>query len=94
MRKYLTQLTAVLAMLAWLNISPAAEPALEQGRIDAVNLKTGQVVIEDRARYLAPGYTVKNNKAEVISAFSLKRGQSINYKINKDHKISEIIIVK
>lgn len=93
MRKYLTQLSAVLAMLAWLNISSAAEPALEQGSIDAVNLKTGQVVIEDRARYLAPGYTVKNVKGEVISAFSLKRGQSIEYKM-EDGMIKEIIIAR
>ena len=93
MWKYLTQLSAVLAMLAWLNISSAAEPALEQGSIDAVNLKTGQVVIEDRARYLAPGYTVKNVKGEVISAFSLKRGQSIEYKM-EDGMIKEIIIAR
>ena len=93
MWKYLTQLSAVLAMLAWLNISPAAEPAPEQGSIDAVNLKTGQVVIEDRARYLAPGYTVKNVKGEVISAFSLKRGQSIEYKM-EDGMIKEIIIAR
>ena len=93
MRKYITQLTAALAMLAWLNISPAAEPALEQGRIDAINLKTGEVVIDDRARYLAPGYTVKNTKGEVISAFSLKRGQSIEYKM-EDRKIKEIIVVR
>ena len=36
MWKYLTQLTAVVAMLTWLNISAATEPALEQGQIDAV----------------------------------------------------------
>jgi len=93
MRKYLTQLTAVLAMLVWLNISPAAEPALEQGRIDAINLKTGEVVIGDRARYMAPGYTVKNIKGEVISAFSLKRGQTIEYKM-EDSKIKEIILLR
>jgi hypothetical protein len=93
MRKYITQLTAAVAMLAWLNISPAAEPALEQGRIDAVNLKTGEVVIDDRARYLGPGYTVTNRKGEVISAFSLRRGQSIEYKM-EDRKIKEIIIVR
>lgn len=93
MRKYLTQLSVVLAMLAWSTISSAAEPALEQGSIDAVNLKTGQVVIEDRARYLAPGYTVKNVKGEVISAFSLKRGQSIEYKM-EDGMIKEIIIAR
>lgn len=93
MRKYLTQLTAALAMLAWLNLSPAAEPALERGRIDAVNLKTGEVVIGDRARYLGPGYTVTNVKGEVISAFSLRKGQTIEYKM-EDRKIKEIVIVR
>ena len=93
MRKYLTQLTAVVAMLAWLNISPAAEQAMKQGKIDAVNLKTGEVVIKDRARYLGPGYTVKNIKGEVISAFSLRKGQSIEYRM-EDRKIKEIIIVR
>ena len=93
MRKYLIQLTAALAMLGWLNISPAAEPAMEQGRIDAINLKTGQVVIDDRARYLGPGYSVKNIKGEVISAFSLKKGQTIQYKMD-GRKLKEIIIVR
>ena len=93
MRKYLTQLTATLALLGWLNISPAAEQPMEQGRIDSLNLKTGQVVIDDRARYLAPGYSVKNKKGEVISAFSLRKGQSIEYKM-EDRKIKEIIIVR
>jgi len=93
MRKYLIQLTAALAMLGWLNISPAAEQPMEQGRIDAVNLKTGEVVIDDRARYLGPDYSVKNLKGEVISAFSLRRGQSIEYKM-EDRKIKEIIIVR
>ena len=93
MRKYLTQLTAVLAMLTWLNISPAAEDPMKYGRIDAVNLKTGEVVIDDRARYLGPGYTVKNGKGEVISAFSLRKGQSIEYRMD-DRKIKEVIILR
>ncbi|MDH3947487.1 MAG: hypothetical protein OEU74_00855 [Gammaproteobacteria bacterium] len=92
MRKYLTQLIAVLGLLALLNISAVAEQALT-GRIDFVNLKTGEVVIMDTALYLAPGYTVKNKKGEVISAFSLRKGQSIEYKM-ENRKIKEIIIVR
>lgn len=93
MRKHLIQLTAVLAMLGWLNTSLAAEQPMEQGRIDTVNLKTGEVVIDDRARYLGPGYSVKNIKGEVISAFSLRKGQTIEYRM-EDRKIKEVIIVR
>ena len=93
MRKYLTQLTAVLTMLAWLNTSSATDAPMKQGRIDTVNLKTGEVVVDDRARYLGPGYTVKNIKGEVISAFSLRKGQSIEYRM-EDGKIKEVIILR
>ena len=57
------------------------------------NIKTGEVVIDDRARYLGPGYTVKNLKGEVISGFSLRKGQSIEYKM-EDGKLKEIVILR
>ena len=93
MRKHLKQTAAAMAMLAWLNVSAATEPPLEQGNIDAINVKTGEVVIDDRARYLGPGYTVKNIKGEVISAFSLRKGQSIEYRM-EDGKLKEVIILR
>ena len=87
---YLLQITLSLTIL--ISTSVAAEDRIKTGPLHDVDLKHNRLVINDRTRYLAPGYVVKNTKGEVVSAFSLKRGQSLEYKINADGKVSEIIV--
>jgi hypothetical protein len=41
---------------------------------------------------LATGYVVKNSKGEVVSAFYLKTGQTLDCRLNADGKLEEIII--
>jgi hypothetical protein len=94
MKKLVSILLLTLSIAALSATSHAAEDRVKSGSVDAVDLKNNRLVIDDRARYLASGYTVKNKKGEVISAFSLKRGQILEYKMNEDRKVTEIIIIK
>ena len=93
--KQLVSIILLSLSLAAFNItSHAAEVKIKSGPIDDVDLKANRLIIDDNTRYLATGYIVKNKKGEVVSAFYLKRGQVIKYKMNEDRKISEIIIVR
>ena len=95
MHKLIIRLALVLLLVPAINVSQAATDLnVYRGKIDSVKLKTGKIVIDDSLLYLAPGYTVKNTKGEVISAFSLKNCRSVEYTINNDNKIKEIMIVR
>lgn len=94
MKKLVSILLLTLSLAALMPTSVAAEDRIKTGPLHDVDLKNNRLVIDDRTRYLTPGYTVKNNKGEVVSAFSLKTGQVVEYKMNEDRKITEIIIVK
>jgi len=95
MHKLIIRLALVVLLLPAIHVSQAATDLnVYRGKIDSVKLKAGKIVIDDSLLYLAPGYTVKNTKGEVISAFSLKNGRSVEYRINEDNKIKEIIIVR
>ena len=92
MNKLVYLLLLTLSLTTLISTSVAAEDRIKTGPLHVVDLKHNRLVINDRTRYLAPGYVVKNRKGEVVSAFSLKRGQSLEYKINADGKVSEIIV--
>jgi hypothetical protein len=94
MKNLVSILLLMLSLAAFSTTSHAAGEKVKSGPIHAVDLKNNRLIIDDRTRYLASGYTVKNVKGEVVSAFSLKRGQVIEYKMNEDRKIKEIIIVR
>ena len=95
MRKYIIQLMFILCLLPAINtVLAAIDTSVFRGKIDSLNLKAGKLVIDDSRYYLASGYTVKNKKDEVISAFSLKTGQIVEYKINAEDKITEVIIIR
>ncbi len=92
MNKLVYLLLITLSLATLIPNSIAAEERIKTGPLHDVDLKNNRLVINDRTRYLAPGYVVKNMKGEVVSAFSLKRGQVLEYKINADGKVSEIIV--
>lgn len=92
MNKLIYLLLFTLSLTTLISTSVAAEDRIKTGPLHVVDLKHHRLVINDRTRYLAPGYVVKNTKGEVVSAFSLKRGQTLEYKINADNKVSEIIV--
>ena len=95
MRKYIIQLMFILCLLPALNtVLAATNTSVFRGKINSMNLKAGKLVIDDSRFYLASRYTVKNNKDEVISAFSLKTGQIVEYTINDNGEITEVIIVR
>jgi len=92
MKKLVSILLLSLSLAVFSASSHAAGEQLKSGPLHDVDLKNNRLVIDDKTRYLAPGYVVKNKKGEVVSAFALKRGQVIEYKINEDRKVTEIII--
>ena len=92
MKKLVSILLLSLSLVVFSTSSHAAGEQLKSGPLHDVDLKNNRLVINDKTRYLAPGYVVKNKKGEVVSAFALKRGQVIEYKINEDRKVTEIII--
>ena len=92
MKKLVSILLLSLSLVVFSASSHAAGEQLKSGPLHDVDLKNNRLVIDDKTRYLAPGYVVKNKKGEVVSAFALKRGQVIEYKINEDRKVIEIII--
>ena len=95
MHKLIIRLALVLLLLPAINVSQATTDLnVYRGKIDSVKLKAGKIVIDDSLLYLAPNYKVKNIKGDVISAFSLKIGRSVEYRINEDNNIKEIIIVQ
>ena len=94
MKKLISLFLFTLSLISWYGVSFADEIIVKSGPLHAVDLKNNRLIINDRARYLAPGYTVKNKKGEVVSAFSLKPDQVIEYKMNEDRKVTEIIITR
>jgi len=92
MNKLVSILLLSLSLAVFSASSHAAVEQVKSGPLHDVDLKNNRLVIDDKTRYLAPGYVVKNKKGEVVSAFALKRGQVIEYKINGDRKVTEIII--
>jgi len=92
MNKLIYLLLITLSLTTLMSTSVAAEDQIKTGPLHDVDLKHNRLVINDRTRYLAPGYVVKNTKGEVVSAFSLRVGQNLEYKINADGKVSEIIV--
>jgi hypothetical protein len=92
MKKLVSILLLSLSLAVFSASSHAAGDIVKSGPLHDVDLKNNRLVIDDKTRYLAPGYVVKNKKGEVVSAFALKRGQVIEYKINEDRKVTEIII--
>jgi hypothetical protein len=94
MKTLVSILLLTLSLAAFSTTSYTAEDGIKSGPLHAVDLKNNRLIINDRTRYLAPGYVVKNKKGEVVSVFSLKRGQFLEYKINEDRQVTEIIIGK
>jgi len=92
MKKLVSILLLSLSLAAFSTTSHAADDRIKSGPLHDVDLKNNRLIINDRTRYLASGYVVKNIKGEIVSAFYLKRGQVIDYRINADGKVSEIII--
>ncbi len=95
MHKLIIRLALVLLMSPAINVSQAAtDLTVYSGKIDSVQLKAGKIVIGDSRYYLTPNYQVKNIKGDVISAFSLKPGRTVQYTITKDNRIKEITIIR
>jgi len=94
MKKLVSILLLTVSLAALSTTGYAAGEKVKSGPLHGVDLKHNRLVIDDRTRALAPGYVVKNNKGEVVSAFSLKQGQVLEYKMNADREITEIIIIK
>lgn len=95
MHKLIIRLAVVLLLSPVINVTQAATDLnVYRGKIDSVNLKSEKIVIDDSLLYLAPNYQVKNVKGDVISAFSLKKGRLLEYKLNAEDEITEIIVVK
>lgn len=92
MKKYLSTLLLSLSLMTGSGISQAAGPYGLPGHLDAVDLKNNRLIIDDRVFELATGYKVKNSKGEVVSAFYLKKGQTLDCRLNADGKLEEIII--
>ena len=95
MHKLIIRLALLLFLLPAINVSQATTDLnVYRGKIDSLNLKAGKLVLDDSRYYLASRYTVKNKKGEVTSAFSLKTGQIVEYHINAEDKITEVIIIR
>jgi len=87
-------LTFILAssLLFAATLSHASETVT--GIIDFVNLKANELVVDDTEYQLAPDYKIRNNKGSVVSAFRLKTGQQVQFKIHGDRKIHELMITQ
>ena len=95
MHKLIIRLALVLLLAPAISVSQAAtDLTVYSGKIDSVKIKASKIVIDDSLYYLAPNYSVQNIKGDTISAFSLKTGRSIEYRVNKDNQIKEIIILR
>jgi hypothetical protein len=92
MKKLISTLLLSLSLTMGGNVSQAAGPYGLPGHLDAVDLKNNRLIIDDRVFELATGYVVKNSKGEVVSAFYLKTGQTLDCRLNADGKLEEIII--
>lgn len=92
MKRLISLLLLSLSLTVFNTASYAVGEIIKSGPLHEVDLKHNRLIINDRTRFLAPGYVVKNSKGEVVSAFSLRRGQMLEYKLNADRKVSEIII--
>ncbi len=94
MKKLVSILLLTVSLAALSTTGYAAGEKVISGPLHGVQLKHNRLVIDDQTRALASGYIVKNSKGEIVSAFSLKRGQFVEYKLNEDRKITEIVIVR
>ena len=92
MKPYISALLLSLSLLTWANIAQAAGPYGLPGYLDVVDLKNNRLIVDDRVFYLATGYKVKNSKGEIVSAFQLKAGQTLDCHLDEDGKLAEIII--
>jgi hypothetical protein len=92
MKRYLSALLLSVFVMIWSGISQAAGPYGLPGHLNSVDLKNHRLIIDDRVFDLATGYTVKNSKGEVVSAFYLKKGQKLDCRLNANGKLEEIII--
>ena len=64
MNKIVYLLLLTLSLTTLISTSVAAEDRIKTGPLHVVDLKHNRLVINDRTRYLAPGYVVKNRKGE------------------------------
>lgn len=62
------------------------------GHLDGLNLKNSVIVVDDMVFRLAPGYKVKNQSGRTVSAFHLKKGNMVDFKVADDGLVHEIII--
>jgi len=92
MNKYIATILLSLSLVTGYNVSQAAGPYGMPGHVDAVDLKNNRLIIDDRVFELATGYKVKNSKGTVVSAFSIKKGQTLDCQLNADGKLEEITI--
>jgi len=92
MKRYLSTLLLSVFVMIWSGISQAAGPYGLPGHLNSVDLKNNRLIIDDRVFDLATGYKVKNSKGDIVSAFYLKTGQTLDCRLNADGKLEEIII--
>jgi len=65
-----------------------------KGKIEYVDFKGGELVVEDVAFTLGPGYKVKNSAGKTISAFNLTKGRQVKVLYTQGNTVKEIIILK
>jgi hypothetical protein len=80
-------------LLSWTAVAENANvPTQKNGKIEYVDIKTGEIVVNDSILPLASDYVVKNRAGKVVSAFNLKKGQLIQINYDSNNVVKEIII--
>ena len=70
------------------------KPYAEEGHVDFISLKTGDIVVDDSGFRLATNYKVYNAKGKSLSAFEVRKGRYVRITINADGRVSKILVLK
>ena len=66
------------------------KPYKEEGIIDFISFKSGEIVVNDNGRRLATNYKVYNHKGKPVSAFELRKGRRVEVTIDTNNRVTSI----
>ncbi len=66
------------------------KPYKEEGIIDFISFKSGEIVVNDNGLRLATNYKVYNQKGKPVSAFELRKGRRVEVTIDTNNRVTSI----